>query len=72
MRLVDCTALRKAKPEDEPFLIALYASIREAELARASWAQAQKRRSCGGSLPCKERITARTFLHPGSGPPEPR
>jgi hypothetical protein len=34
--------LRKEKPEDEPFLIALYASIREAELAGASWTQAQK------------------------------
>src|SRR5260370_26874934 len=42
MRLVDCTSLRKEKREDEPFLISLYASIREAELAGASWTQAQK------------------------------
>jgi ribosomal protein S18 acetylase RimI-like enzyme len=39
---VDCTILRKEKPEDEPFLISLYASIRETELAGASWTQAQK------------------------------
>ena len=39
---MDCTILRKEKPEDEPFLISLYASIREAELAGASWTQAQK------------------------------
>src|SRR5260370_39382321 len=42
MRLVDCTMLRKEKPEDEPFLISLYASIREAELAGALWTDAQK------------------------------
>ena len=39
---MDCTTLREEKPEDELFLISLYASIREAELAGASWTQAQK------------------------------
>jgi ribosomal protein S18 acetylase RimI-like enzyme len=42
VRLVDCTILRHEKPEDEPFLISLYASIRDAELAAASWTQAQR------------------------------
>ena len=36
------TSLRQEEPQDEPFLIALYASTREAELARVPWTDAQK------------------------------
>ena len=36
------TSLRQEEPQDEPFLIALYASTREAELARVPWTEAQK------------------------------
>ena len=36
------TSLRQEEPQDEPFLIALYASTREAELARVPWTGAQK------------------------------
>ena len=36
------TSLRREEPQDERFLIALYASTREAELARVPWTEAQK------------------------------
>ena len=36
------TSLRREEPQDERFLIALYASTREAELARVPWTGAQK------------------------------
>ena len=39
---MDGLSLRDERPEDEPFLIALYASTREAELARVPWTEAQK------------------------------
>jgi len=39
---VDGLSLRDERPEDEPFLIALYAATREAELARVPWTDAQK------------------------------
>jgi ribosomal protein S18 acetylase RimI-like enzyme len=39
---VDGTSLRKERPEDEPFLITLYATMRETELARMPWTDAQK------------------------------
>ena len=35
-------SLRDATPEDEPFLVALYGSTREDELAQARWAEGQK------------------------------
>jgi GNAT superfamily N-acetyltransferase len=39
---VDGLSLRDERPEDEPFLIALYATTREAELACLPWTEAQK------------------------------
>lgn len=35
--------LRPVRPEDQPFLFALYASTREEELAHVPWDEAQKR-----------------------------
>ena len=35
-------SLRAATPEDEPFLVALYGSTREEELAQAPWGEGQK------------------------------
>jgi GNAT superfamily N-acetyltransferase len=39
---VDSTSLRKERPEDETFLIKLYVSTRETELAQMAWTEAQK------------------------------
>ena len=39
---MDGTSLRKERPEDEAFLIALYTSTRETELAGVPWTDAQK------------------------------
>jgi GNAT superfamily N-acetyltransferase len=39
---VNGISLRRERPEDEPFLIALYASTRATEMARTPWTDAQK------------------------------
>ncbi len=39
---MDGPSLRDERPEDEPFLITLYAATRETEMARIPWTDAQK------------------------------
>jgi GNAT superfamily N-acetyltransferase len=59
---VDGTSLRKERPEDEAFLIALYTSTRETELAGVPWTDAQKAEFLRSQF-ALQRSHYRTYYH---------